>query len=285
MQAVVAVGRGKGVGISRRWLEQFRKKLTVVFIRVVSVRWWSWSDECKTGKARESLSCEKMKEALNNRPLCIKREPVRGKAGERGRTLCREHLVSYTEDFIPRALETHWNILNEVVKSLNLLKHTPSLFHSPHLRESQALIPLIRVLLLASLLAVSNPLWLLDCSMPGLPVHHRLKLMFTEPMVPCNHLILCHTLLLLPSIFPNQDVDQAVIGSGMRRLLSLFQLRIEFLTILRLRSPIPRGCSFPLEFIRKLFASSWPAREYISFQEHLTRSWLFRKISLINHSN
>ena len=122
MQAVVAVGRGKGTGISRRWLEQFRKKLTVVFIRVVSVRWWSWSDECKTGKARESLSCEKMKEALNNRPLCIKREPVRGKAGERGRTLCREHLVSYTEDFIPRALETHWNILNEVVKSLNLLK-------------------------------------------------------------------------------------------------------------------------------------------------------------------
>lgn len=58
-------------------------------------------------KARESLSCEKMKEALNNWPLFIKRESVRRKARERGRAPCREHLASYTEDFITRALETH----------------------------------------------------------------------------------------------------------------------------------------------------------------------------------
>ena len=45
-------------------------------------------------KARESLSCEKMKEALKNWPLFIKREPVRRKARERGRALCREHLAS-----------------------------------------------------------------------------------------------------------------------------------------------------------------------------------------------
>ena len=30
-----------------------------------------------------------------------------------------------------------------------------------------------------------------------------LKLMFIESMMPSNHLILCHPLLLLPSIFPN----------------------------------------------------------------------------------
>jgi len=30
-----------------------------------------------------------------------------------------------------------------------------------------------------------------------------LKLMFTELVMPCNHLILCHTLLLPPSIFPS----------------------------------------------------------------------------------
>ena len=30
-----------------------------------------------------------------------------------------------------------------------------------------------------------------------------LKLMFIEPMMPSNHLILCHPLLLLPSIFPS----------------------------------------------------------------------------------
>ena len=44
-------------------------------------------------------------------------------------------------------------------------------------------------------------------SMPGLPVHHQL-LEFTqthviESVMPSNHLILCHPLLLLPSIFPS----------------------------------------------------------------------------------
>ena len=48
-----------------------------------------------------------------------------------------------------------------------------------------------------------NPI---DCSMPGFPVHYELpdllKLMFIELVMPSNHLILCHPLLLLPSIFP-----------------------------------------------------------------------------------
>ena len=43
-------------------------------------------------------------------------------------------------------------------------------------------------------------------SMPGLPVHHQLpslpKLMSIELVMPSNHLILCHPLLLPPSIFP-----------------------------------------------------------------------------------
>ena len=45
----------------------------------------------------------------------------------------------------------------------------------------------------------------MDCSMPGLPVHHQLpelfKLMCIESEMPSNHLILCRPLLLLPSIF------------------------------------------------------------------------------------
>ena len=44
-------------------------------------------------------------------------------------------------------------------------------------------------------------------SMPGLPVHHQLpsppKPMSIESMMPSNHLILCHPLLLPPSIFPS----------------------------------------------------------------------------------
>ena len=45
----------------------------------------------------------------------------------------------------------------------------------------------------------------MDCSTPGFPVHHQLpellKLMSIESVLPSNHLILCHPLLLLPSIF------------------------------------------------------------------------------------
>ena len=47
----------------------------------------------------------------------------------------------------------------------------------------------------------------MDCSMPGFPVFtvswSLLKLMSIESVMPSNHLILCHPLLLLPSVFPN----------------------------------------------------------------------------------
>ena len=51
----------------------------------------------------------------------------------------------------------------------------------------------------------------MDCGTPGLPVHHQLQ-EFTqyrcqgltiESVMPSNHFILCHPLLLLPSIFPS----------------------------------------------------------------------------------
>ena len=48
-----------------------------------------------------------------------------------------------------------------------------------------------------------NPM---DCSTPGFPVHHQLlelaQLMSIELVMPFNHLILCHPLFLLPSVFP-----------------------------------------------------------------------------------
>ena len=48
---------------------------------------------------------------------------------------------------------------------------------------------------------------LVDCSTPGFHVHHQLqrllKLMSIEFLMPSNHLILCHPLPLLPSIFPS----------------------------------------------------------------------------------
>ena len=54
---------------------------------------------------------------------------------------------------------------------------------------------------------VSNSLQPMDCSTPGFPILHHLpellKLMSIELVMPSNHLILCCTLLLLPSIFPS----------------------------------------------------------------------------------
>ena len=47
----------------------------------------------------------------------------------------------------------------------------------------------------------------MNCSTPGLPVHPNSrsfhKLMSIELVMPSNHLILCHPLLLPPSIFPS----------------------------------------------------------------------------------
>ena len=53
----------------------------------------------------------------------------------------------------------------------------------------------------------------MDCSMLGFPVHHQLPGLAQthihrlsdsiDSVIPSNHLILCHLLLLLPSIFPS----------------------------------------------------------------------------------
>ena len=47
----------------------------------------------------------------------------------------------------------------------------------------------------------------MDCSTPGLPVHHNywslLKLMSIESVMPSNCLVLCCSLLFLSSVFPS----------------------------------------------------------------------------------
>ena len=43
----------------------------------------------------------------------------------------------------------------------------------------------------------------MDCSTPGFPVHHELLELTQTHVMPCNRLILCRPLLLLPSIFPS----------------------------------------------------------------------------------
>ena len=54
---------------------------------------------------------------------------------------------------------------------------------------------------------MSNSLWHMNRSTPGLPVHHQLpeytQLMSTESGMPPNHPVLCHSFLFLASIFPS----------------------------------------------------------------------------------
>ena len=56
---------------------------------------------------------------------------------------------------------------------------------------------------LSYVLTLCDPM---DCSMPGLPVPHHLwslpTFMSIESVMLSSHLILCHLLLLLPSVFP-----------------------------------------------------------------------------------
>ena len=56
-------------------------------------------------------------------------------------------------------------------------------------------------------MSLCNPM---DCSTPGLPVHHQLpgstQTHVHESVMPSSHLILCRPLLLLPSIFPSTRV-------------------------------------------------------------------------------
>ena len=77
-----------------------------------------------------------------------------------------------------------------------------------HLSAKWCLCFLIRCLQFSSVTQSCPTLWdPMNCSMPGLPVHHQLpsppKPMSIESVMPSNHLILCRPLLLLPSIFPS----------------------------------------------------------------------------------
>ena len=78
-----------------------------------------------------------------------------------------------------------------------------------------------------------NPM---DCSTPGFSVLHfswsLLKFMSIELVIPSNRLILCHSLLLLPSIFPSMkdfssSSHQVVKSIGASALVSVLPVNIQ----------------------------------------------------------
>ena len=65
----------------------------------------------------------------------------------------------------------------------------------------------------------------MDCSQTSLSITNSwslLKLMYIKSVMPSNHLILCHPLLLLPSIFPSIRVfsNESVLRIRRRKYLS-----------------------------------------------------------------
>ena len=75
-------------------------------------------------------------------------------------------------------------------------------------KEKARVYPYMNMILHISSVAQSCPTLCdpMDCSMPGLPITNSWslpKLMSIESVMPFNQLILCHPLLLPPSIFPS----------------------------------------------------------------------------------
>ena len=77
----------------------------------------------------------------------------------------------------------------------------------------------------------------MDCSTPGLPVHHQLpeptQTMFIELVMLSNHLILCRPFLLPPSIFPsirvfsNEFFSSGGQSIGVSAVASVFPMNIQ----------------------------------------------------------
>ena len=90
-----------------------------------------------------------------------------------------------------------WAWLNQVRESL---------FYWPW-RSERLWVPFVAVQLLSHVRLFASPWTVAGQASLSFTISQSLfKLMSIEPMILSNHLILCHPLLLLPSIFPNIKV-------------------------------------------------------------------------------
>ena len=112
--------------------------------------------------------------------------------------------------------------------ALGITSHTVVLTELPnaHVMERAWGLSVQFISIAQSCLTLSDPM---DCSTPGLPIITNSwslrKLMSIESVMPSNHLILCHPLLLLPSIFPSIRVFSRVSSSHQVVKVLEFQLQ------------------------------------------------------------
>ena len=99
---------------------------------------------------------------------------------------------------LPELAQTHVHQVGDVIQPSHPLSPFSSLLNSANLSGCSSLLRKEFSSVAQSCLTLCNPM---NCSMPGLPVHHQLpkppKPMSIESVMPFNYLILCHPLLLL----------------------------------------------------------------------------------------
>ena len=109
--------------------------------------------------------------------------------------------------------------------TISYLNYCPLVAHRVHCVLFHHWISSVQLL---SCVWLRNPM---DCSMPGFPVHHQLPELaqthVQELVMPSKHLILCHSLPLLPSIFPSIRVFSNESVSSSHPVAKVLKLRLQ----------------------------------------------------------
>ena len=97
-----------------------------------------------------------------------------------------------------------WYFSSHTVNQYNSLEKQLEKKEKANWTPTSINLKVLTIIVAQSRLTLCDPM---DCSMPGFPVLHPSpslpKLMSTELVMPSNYLVLCHSLLPLPSIFPS----------------------------------------------------------------------------------
>ena len=106
--------------------------------------------------------------------------------------LCHHHLLTFTpKSFDLSTMKLVCSALSPFLQPLTGTRQTIIIFSSVQFSS-----------VIQSCPTLCDPM---DCSTPGFPIHHQLPECdweSIESVMPSNHLILCHS-LLLPSVFPS----------------------------------------------------------------------------------
>ena len=137
----------------------------------------------------------------------------------------------------------------------------------------------------------------MDCSTPGLPVHHQLpelfKLMSIELVMPSNYRILCHS-LLLPSIFPSIRTFPVI--SSLHQVAKVLKLQLQhqsFQWIFRIFSEVGIYIII-IQLVTQEIMNGWKIklhcsklriknRDKVNYEEYQLHSWqcILKRVTIV----